>query len=126
MGDSSAPHFDIGKKPTQRLNEHTQEQNAKQHVINQGTIQLQNLIKSTSKRPRQNKKLKKDRTSHSLPLSKEKALLHKIGSAQKASNNTINASPTKNSFKGIMRKLNRPARLFGPCTLPLPRLKRFL
>ncbi|KAL7520238.1 hypothetical protein ACHAWX_004971 [Stephanocyclus meneghinianus] len=92
MVDSPAPHFDIGEKLSQRLNEHTQERNLKQHVIDQGTVHLQNLIKSTPKRPRESKpalqdkikKLEKDRTSRSLPLSQEKALLREIGAAQKA------------------------------------------
>lgn len=87
-----ADTFDLGEKLTQRLREHTADRARTQHRIEHGTNQLQLLFKNAPKRPRESrivlrervKKLERDRTSRSLPLSQEKALIRQIDAAQKA------------------------------------------
>lgn len=83
--------FDLGNKLTQRLQDHTADRARTQHRIDLATTQLQNLFKSAPKRPRDSKialrekvrKLERDRTSRSLPLSQEKALIRQIDGVQK-------------------------------------------
>ena len=83
--------FDLGEKLSRRLLEHTADRERTQRHIDLGIIQLQNLFKTTPKRPRDGKlalrervkKLERDRTSRSLPLSQEKALIRQITAAQK-------------------------------------------
>jgi predicted RNA-binding protein YlqC (UPF0109 family) len=89
--ETPPPSFDLGEKLSQRLHEYTQDKARTQNVINHGNTQLQNLIKNAPKRPRDGKpvlndkikKLERDRTSRSLPLSQEKALIRQIAAAQK-------------------------------------------
>ncbi|KAL7549087.1 hypothetical protein ACHAWF_012360 [Thalassiosira exigua] len=87
----SSPSFDLGAKLAQRLQDHKAERDAAQKKIDHEAAQLQHLFKTAPKRPRETKaalqqkakKLERDRTSRSLPLSQEKALIRQIETTQK-------------------------------------------
>jgi hypothetical protein len=84
--------FDIAAKLTARLSSHALERSHQKHLISTLSTQLSNLIKATPKKPKDSKsslqtriaKLEKERTSRSMSLSSEKALLREIASAQKS------------------------------------------
>jgi hypothetical protein len=86
------PSFDLAEKLTQRLTSHRTNLTQTQHHLHTCTTQLSNLLKSTPKKPRDSKStlnsriasLEKDRTTRSLSLSAEKALLRDIASAEKS------------------------------------------
>ncbi|KAL3801560.1 hypothetical protein ACHAWO_001365 [Cyclotella atomus] len=90
--EDSPVAFDIAAKLTARLSSHALERNHQRHHIDTLSTQLSNLLKATPKRPKDSKaaltgriaKLEKERTSKSLNLSSEKALLREIASAQKS------------------------------------------
>jgi len=83
--------FDLGAKLSQRLREHTATRDRTQRRMETEAGQLQNLTKAAPKRPRESKtvleqkakRLERDRTTRSLPLAQEKAILRQIDAAKK-------------------------------------------
>lgn len=84
--------FDLGAKLAQRLREHVATRDRARRRAEQEAAQLQHLAKSAPRRPRESKavlqnkakRLERDRTSRSLPLAQEKALLRQIDAAERS------------------------------------------